>query len=199
MSDTNPRVLEARPLAAYLRSGHVAVIPTDTLPGLACQPWHAKKLWLLKRRPADKPLILMAASAAELFDQVKVVCREDALAMAAQYWPGPLTLVLPALASGVVSQLNPSGSSIGLRIPNCSMTLDLLAASGPLATSSANVSGEPSTLSSNEAARVFPELSLLGPHPWPKPSGLASTVVEWQGPRQWRVLRGGAVIPPGLS
>ena len=199
MSDVSSRMLEAKQLAECLRNGQVAVIPTDTLPGLACQPAYAEKIWLLKRRPADKPLILMAASAAELFDQVQDVCRDDAHAMATRYWPGPLTLVLPALASGALNQLNPRGASIGVRIPNCVITLALLAASGPLATSSANLSGEPSTLSADDAARVFPELPLLGPDLWPKPSGLASTVLEWQSPRQWRVLRAGAVIPAGLN
>ena len=147
MSDVSSRMLEAKQLAECLRNGQVAVIPTDTLPGLACQPAYAEKIWLLKRRPADKPLILMAASAAELFDQVQDVCRDDAHALATRYWPGPLTLVLPALASGALNQLNPRGASIGVRIPNRSITLALLAASGPLATSSANLSGEPSTLS----------------------------------------------------
>lgn len=199
MTDAMPRFTDANALAAQLRDGQVAAIPTDTLPGLACRPEQAVKIWSLKRRPADKPLILMAATAAELLAEAQSVCRQDAQQLAINHWPGAITLVLPALASGMLRYLNPGGSTVGLRIPHCAMTLELLAASGPLATSSANLSGEPSTQSAEEVARIFPTIPLLGPSPWPRPSGLASTVLKWHGPGQWRILRAGAVIPPGVG
>ena len=63
MSRHRPRVLASHELAEHLLQGGAAVIPTDTVPGLAIAPPHAGDIWRLKRRPADKPLILMGATA----------------------------------------------------------------------------------------------------------------------------------------
>ena len=199
MTSPIPQFLDVDAVASCLKEGQVVAMPTDTLPGLACQPEHADKIWSLKQRPADKPLILMAATASELLREAQAPCWQDAQRLSDQYWPGALTLVLPAHGSGLLQYLNPGGSSVGLRVPNCALTLQLLAASGPLATSSANRSGEPSALSAAEVAKTFPDLPLLGPAQWPNPSGLASTVLSWQGPGQWRILRAGAVIPEGVD
>jgi L-threonylcarbamoyladenylate synthase len=93
-----------------------------------------------------------------------------------------------------VQQLNPGGASLGLRVPACSMAQGLLQLSGPLATTSANRSGEPAATTAAEAARCLgvQDVPLLGPVPWPAPSAQASTVVCWQAGR-WQVLRAGSV------
>ena len=75
-------VLAATDLAMRLRAGEAAVIPTDTLPGLAVLPDHAQTLWRLKRRPADKPLILMGASVNDLLHEVAVPCHREVEALA---------------------------------------------------------------------------------------------------------------------
>ena len=199
MTNATLQFRDAESIVRLLRSGSVVGIPTDTLPGLACLPDHALRIWALKQRPAEKPLILMADSPTELMDCARSACRQDALDLASEYWPGPLTMVLPAIQDGVVQRLNPNGSTVGLRIPHCATTRDLLRRSGPLATSSANLSGAPSSLSAEDVASAFPELALLGPGPWPQPSGQASTVLEWLAPGRWRILRAGAVIPDGIS
>ena len=180
-------------LARELQQGQVAVIPTDTVPGLAAVPASADQIWRVKRRPADKPLILMGASEKELFHVVSRVCHHDARRLASRHWPGALTLVLPADGL-VVEQLNPTGRSLGIRIPACPLTCDLLRCTGPLATSSANPAGQPPAATALDAATLFPDLPQLGPQPWPSNSGQASTVVRWCGPGSWRVLRQGAVI-----
>ena len=89
-------VLDAVSLAPLLESGQAAVIPTDTVPGLAARPDDAALIWTLKRRPADKPLILMGAEANDLLACVDERCHADARDLASRYWPGALTLVLPA-------------------------------------------------------------------------------------------------------
>jgi L-threonylcarbamoyladenylate synthase len=118
--------------------------------------------------------------------------------MADRYWPGALTLVLPAQGTWL-EQLNPGGTTLGLRLPACQAALELLALSGPLATTSANRSGEPACLDHREAAERFPHVGQLGPVPWPAPSGRGSTVIEWMPKGGWKLLRAGAVMPPELS
>jgi len=186
-------VLDAVALAPLLEAGQAAVIPTDTVPGLAARPGDAALIWTLKRRPADKPLILMGAEANDLLACVEDRCHADARALASRYWPGALTLVLPAQGP-VVDLLNPGGTSLGVRIPASPLTCELLRIVGPLATSSANPAGEPAAGSAQEAARLFPTVPQLGPQPWPRLSGLASTVARWRGPGSWQVLRQGAVM-----
>ncbi len=181
-------------LSKKLDQGSAALFPTDTLPALAAAPCHANQLWKIKNRKTDKPFILMGSSQEELFVHVESVALDDARLIAQKFWPGALTLVLPSKGN-VVNALNPKGSMLGMRVPDCKYAKNLLARTGPLATTSANLAGEVSSLSAEEAAKCFPGLPLLGPVPWPIPSGVASTVLAWQGLGDWRVLRRGAVIP----
>jgi len=113
--------------------------------------------------------------------------------LAARHWPGALTVVLPA-SGPLVQQLNPGGSSLGLRVPACPMAQALLGLSGPLATTSANRSGQPAATTAAEAQACFAAsgVPLLGPVPWPAPGGRGSTVVAWQQ-GGWQLLRAGAV------
>ncbi len=194
-----PPILDAPDLLLRLRAGDAAIIPTDTLPGLAVIPEQAQTLWRLKCRPADKPLILMGATVEDLLSEVAVSCHREVEALAQRYWPGALTLVLPARDGGVASHLNPGGRSLGCRIPDCEQTRALLQISGPLATTSANRSGEPASTTGAEAAVYFPDVAQLGPQPWPQPSGEASTVLVWLEDGRWRMVRRGAVIPAGLE
>ena len=189
--------VEPPDLAALLLQGSAALFPTDTLPALAASAGQANQLWRLKQRPADKPLILMAASSEELFACLGVAPRNEWLEMAAWAWPGAVTLVLPAV--GVVAEaLNPGGSSLGLRLPASAEAQALLQLSGPLATTSANISGCPAACTAQEAAQQFPRVPLLAPIPWPLAAGQASTVVAWRAEGGWRVLRAGALLPPGI-
>tara|TARA_B100001778_G_scaffold225666_1_gene187293 strand:+ start:411 stop:1025 length:615 start_codon:yes stop_codon:yes gene_type:complete len=194
-----PPILEATALVQRLRAGEAAIIPTDTLPGLAVMPDQAQTLWHLKRRPADKPLILMGATVDDLLQEVDVSCHREVEALAGHYWPGALTLVLPACDGGAACHLNPGGRTLGCRIPACKQTRELIQISGPLATTSANRSGEPASMTSADASRYFPDVAQLGPQPWPQPSGQASTVLVWVEVGRWRMARRGAVIPEGLE
>lgn len=190
-------ICSATELAGRLIQGEAALFPTDTLPALATKPEAAARLWELKARPREKPVILMAASTEPLLSALGVPIEPAWQALAEQHWPGALTLVLPA-NSELLEQLNPGGGSLGLRVPNCERALELLRLTGPLATTSANRSGEPACLNAQEAAAQFPQVAQLGPWPWPMPSGLGSTVIAWEASGQWKLLRRGAVLPPEL-
>jgi L-threonylcarbamoyladenylate synthase len=194
----NPlNLLDRDGIKAHLRAGGAALLPTDTLPALASMPEQAAQIWRLKKRPQDKPLILMGADVDALLCHVAPAARADASALAQLHWPGALTLVLPAFGP-CAETLNPGVATLGLRIPACKPMLDLLRCSGPLATTSANLSGEPASRTETEAAGAFPDLPLLAPIPWPAPSCQASTVIVWRGLQSWHCLRRGAVMPASV-
>ncbi|MCX5940868.1 MAG: L-threonylcarbamoyladenylate synthase [Cyanobium sp. LacPavin_0818_WC50_MAG_67_9] len=197
MTPAAPTTLSAPDLAARLQQGSPGLFPTDTLPALATAPGHAPRLWTLKQRPADKPLILMAATAEALLEATGMPPRPEWLAMAAWAWPGAVTLVLPATGP-LAAALNPGGDSLGLRLPACAEAQALLRLSGPLATTSANLSGRPAATTAEQATLQFPGVPLLAPLPWPVAGGQASTVVAWREPGGWQVLRAGALLPPGM-
>lgn len=199
-----PWTLGPDSLAEHLRAGGAAVFPSDTLPALAARPEAAAVLWTLKARPAHKPLILMGADLEQLQAALGLPWHPLWLEQARAVWPGAVTLVLP-LAGPIASHLHPGGASLGLRVPACDPARTLLQRTGPLATTSANRSGEPPARDPQEAARLFPELPLLGPLPWPPASGQASTVLAWHpeadrtGAAPWQVLRAGATIPAAAA
>ena len=178
--------------ALKLRNGSLGLFPTDTLPALCSYPKYSKKIWTIKKRPLSKPLILMGGCLDDLFEFVHPFAKEDALKLAKIYWPGALTIVLPTIGN-FSENLNFHSTSIGFRVPALRLARDFLIKTGPLATTSANISGEKPVKDALEASIKFPGIPLLAPVPWPKSSGLASTVVEWnQG--DWNLLRAGSVV-----
>ncbi len=194
------RALAAADLARCLAAGETVLFPTDTLPALAAQPAAAAALWRIKHRPGEKPLILMGADLEQLLDWLALPWRQSWLDQAQRCWPGAVTLVLP-IRGPSTEALHPGGATLGLRVPACKEARALLRLSGPLATTSANRSGEPAARSAAEAAALFPHLALLAPLPWPVGSGRASAVIAWEesAPSEpegsWRVLRAGGGFP----
>jgi len=193
---SGPELLAAAQLAQRLQAGSAALFPTDTLPALAAAPAHAAQIWQLKQRPADKPLILMAADLEQFRDALGLPWQAEWSAVAEQVWPGAVTLVLPA-RSDWAEALHPGGGSLGVRIPASDQARELLRCSGPLATTSANRSGEPAATTAAEAAALFPQVPQLAPVPWPAAGGTASTVLGWSA-EGWCVLRAGANLPAGI-
>ncbi|WP_115121372.1 L-threonylcarbamoyladenylate synthase [Synechococcus sp. UW105] len=203
MSGQQPIVLSSDAIADHLLKGGAAVMPTDTLPAMAAVPAHAGQLWRLKRRPREKPLILMAASGEVLLQLAVPEAQPTASSLAHQHWPGALTLVVPVgadpAAQAMLQALNPAATSLGLRVPACQQARALLAKTGPLATTSCNPAGAAAALNPEQACRYFPQLPLLGPLDWPQPLGLASTVLAWEPQNRWQMLRQGAVMPAGVG
>jgi len=179
-------------IALKLKKGSLALFPTDTLPAICSYPRYSKKIWNIKQRPLNKPLILMGGCLEDLFEFVEPCAMEDGLKMAKIYWPGALTIILPTI--GTISKyLNGNSNTLGFRVPALKIARDLLIETGPLATTSANISGKSPVKDALNASIQFPGIPILGPVPWPSSSGKASTIIEWnQG--EWKVIRDGSVV-----
>ena len=183
---------EISELASKLKKGSLALFPTDTLPALCSYPKYSKKIWNIKKRPLNKPLILMGGCLEDLFEFVKPCAIEDGLKIAKIYWPGALTIILPTIGN-LSENLNFSSNSVGFRVPALRVARDLLTKTGPLATTSANISGQSPIKNALEASIQFPGIPILGPVPWPNSSGMASSVIEWNE-GEWKLLRSGSVV-----
>lgn len=166
---------------AALRAGGVIAFPTDTVYGLAASAFDldaAARIYDIKGRPPGMPLILMVATAAEVSDWAIVDSR--ARDHMARWWPGGLTLILPTREH----------STIGVRMPKQALALELLAAAGPLLTTSANRHGEPPALTAEEAERLPGLAGVLDGGR--VPGGVPSTLLDLTG-KEPRILREGAV------
>ena len=175
-----------------LKSGLPIIFPTDTLPAIGCLPEFSKIIYEFKKRDRNKPLILMGSKYKQIIDYVHESAREDFKKIASKYWPGALTMVIPA--SELHNELLTSKDrTLGLRIPNSSIAQSLIQETGPLLTSSANISGFTGSISAEGIALDFPSVEILGPIPWDKSSGKASTIISWKNIGDWRLIREGEV------
>ena len=128
----------------------------------------------------------------DLFEFVHPCALEDSFQLAKIYWPGALTMVLPTIGN-LSEHLNGNSNAVGFRVPALRIARDLLMQTGPLATTSANISGEVPAKDAMEASIKFPGIPILAPIPWPNSSGMASTVVEWENGK-WNLLRPGSRV-----
>jgi len=176
-----------------LKNGLPIIFPTDTLPAIGCLPKFPNIIYEFKKRDRNKPLILMGSEHKHLIDYVHESAREDYENIASKYWPGAVTIVIPASEKQTVN-LTSNDLSIGLRIPNSYMAQSLLGVTGPLLTSSANISGFKGSITAEGIALDFPSVKILGPIPWEKSSGKASTVISWKKSGDWRLIREGEVL-----
>ena len=172
------------------------MVPTDTVYGLAALPTVAGAVdWLfaLKGRPADMPVAVLVAG----LEQVEALAEMSAAArrLAEAFWPGPLTMVLPRKA-GVDLPLGAPHETIGVRWPDHPVIAALASEVGPLATTSANRTGEPTPVDAGAAAAALTGSvgAVLDGGPC---AGTASTVVDLTGP-EIRILRVGAITEAQL-
>lgn len=152
-------LLEALRLArAAIGRGELVVIPTDTVYGLAADAFNAEAVLALVtakgRTPQTPPPVLIGslptldALAEEVHDEVRT--------LAARFWPGALTVIVPARAS-LDLDLGETRGTVALRMPDDPIALELLKDTGPLAVSSANRTGEPPATSAQEADAALGE------------------------------------------
>jgi glutamate racemase len=168
-----------------LREGRVVGVPTDTVYGVAVDPLNPEALAALadlKGRAPDQPFPVLVAS----IDQALELGAFDDAArrLATDHWPGPLTLVVPS-AGGAPDH----HGTVGLRVPAHPTTLALLSAVGPLAVTSANLSGEDETLDADQARAIFGSdvaVYIEGQ----SPGGTASTVIDCTGQNPVILRRG---------
>ena len=176
-----------------LKSGLPIIFPTDTLPAIGCLPKFSEIIYEFKKRNRDKPLILMGSEHKQLSDYVHELAKEDYENIASKYWPGALTMVVPA-SEKQTSILTSNDLTLGLRIPNSHLAQSLMRETGPLLTSSANISGLKGSIAVEGIALDFPSLKILSPIPWDKSSGKASTIIFWKKSGDWRLIREGEVL-----
>ena len=181
-----------------LKSGLPIIFPTDTLPAIGCLPKFSNIIYEFKKRDRDKPLILMGAEHKQLIDYVHESAKEDYENIASKYWPGALTMVIPA-SEKQTSILTSNDLTIGLRIPNSNMAQSLIRETGPLLTSSANISGFKGSITVEGIFIDFPSVKILSPIPWEKSSGKASTIIFWKKSGDWRLIREGEVLVKELN
>ena len=181
-----------------LQSGLPIIFPTDTLPAIGCLPKFSKIIYEFKKRDRNKPLILMGSEHKQLIDYIHESAREDFEYIASQYWPGALTMVLPS-SKKQHPTLTSKDFTLGLRIPDSQIAQSLMKKSGPLLTSSANISGFTGSTTAEGIALDFPSLEILGPIPWAKSSGKASTIISWKKRGDWRMIREGEVLVKELN
>jgi L-threonylcarbamoyladenylate synthase len=176
-----------------LKSGLPIIFPTDTLPAIGCLPKFSDIIYKFKKRDKNKPLILMGSEQKQLIDYVHHSAKEDYENIASNYWPGALTMVIPS-SEMKNAILTSKDLTLGLRIPNSHIAQSLIRETGPLLTSSANISGFTGSMTAEGIALDFPYVKILGPIPWEKSSGKASTIISWNKTGDWRMVREGEVL-----
>lgn len=177
-----------------IRGGGVIAYPTETFYGLGADPRNpeaVRKLFAVKGRQADQPILLLIAGPGEVRAWASAVTPAAGDLMR-RFWPGPLTLVFPA-NKDVLPELTAGGGAIGLRVPGSALTRSLLEFIGTALTgTSANQSGGPSPRTADDVMNGIGNLIDLILDAGPAPGGKPSTVADVSGERP-RVIREGAV------
>jgi len=166
--------------AEALRRGEVVALPTDTVYGLGAAVFHeaaVQALYEIKGRPEAKAIPLLLADVAEVA-QVAADVPLAARRLMARFWPGPLTLVLPARPE-VPAVVRAGGATVAVRVPDYAAARALMAAVGaPLAVTSANRSGAPEALTADQVLRQLGSRLRWVLDGGRSPGGQASTVVD---------------------
>ena len=186
-------LVDSKSALKTLKSGLPIIFPTDTLPAIGCLPKFSEIIYEFKKRDRDKPLILMGSEHKQLIDYVHESAKEDYENIASKYWPGALTMVIPS-SEKQTEILTSKDLTLGLRIPDSSIAQALIQETGPLLTSSANISGFTGSITAEGIALDFPSVEILGPIPWGKSSGKASTIISWKRIGDWKLIREGEVF-----
>jgi L-threonylcarbamoyladenylate synthase len=187
--------------AALLRAGHLVAFPTETVYGLGADATQGRAvagIYAAKGRPRFNPLIAHVAdlAGAEALAEIGPHAR----ALAAAFWPGPLTMVLPQRAGSPVASLVTAGlSTVAVRVPSHPVALDLLAAVGrPVAAPSANRSGHVSATTAAHVAADLGDSVALILDAGRTPHGIESTIVDLTGDTPV-LLRHGAVTAEAIA
>lgn len=192
---TDEAMLEAGLAAATIaiRAGELIVLPTDTVYGLAADafdPVAVARLLEAKGRGREMPPPVLVGSPATL-EALATGLPEWARVLVEHYWPGPLTVVVRQQVS-LQWDLGETRGTVAVRMPHDKVALELLARTGPLAVSSANLTGMPAATDADQAAEMLSALVSVILDGGPTEDDKPSTIVDCTGP-QPRVLRIGAI------
>lgn len=185
--------------AQLIRQGELVAIPTETVYGLGADGLNetaVAKIFEAKGRPQDNPLILHICDAS----QMALFCHDipkAAYDLAEAFWPGPLTMVLPA--RDCVPRRTTAGlSTVAVRCPDSAVTREIIRLSGvPIAAPSANISGKPSTTTAEHVLHDHNGRIAAVVDGGPCRVGVESTIVDLTEDRP-RLLRPGGITPEQL-
>jgi L-threonylcarbamoyladenylate synthase len=192
-ADPDSRAAGLSAATSALKSGRLVVMPTDTLYGIAADAFDSQavaELLAAKRRGRDMPVPVLVGSW-HTIDGLVFSVRPQARDLIQAFWPGGLSLVVQQ-APSLAWDLGDTRGTVMLRMPLHPVALDLLRAVGPLAVSSANVSGQPPATTAAEARAQLGEHVGVYLDGGPAEHAIASTIVDLTAD-QPRILREGAV------
>lgn len=182
-----------RMAVAHIKAGELVAFPTETVYGLGADAFRGaavEKIFAAKGRPANNPLLVHVSN----LDQVKQLAAEvppAAVKLMERFWPGPLSMVLPALPS-VPEVVRGGRTGVGLRMPSHPVALALIEAAGPLAAPSANRYDRPSPTSADHVRQDLDGLIAAVLDAGETGTGLESTLIDLTDGR-YRILRRGGI------
>ncbi|RNC80085.1 MAG: threonylcarbamoyl-AMP synthase [Balneola sp.] len=175
-----------------IKSGHPVAFPTETVYGLGADAWNPSaiaRVFEIKGRPSDNPLIVHVSSVEQANDFVEEIT-ETAKVLMDSFWPGPLSLVLKKKTK-VLDAITAGLGTVAIRMPDHPMALELIAQTGPLVAPSANTSGKPSPTKAEHVRQDFGKGFPVIDGEATK-IGLESTVIDLTGERP-AILRPGSI------
>ncbi|MCA9898155.1 MAG: threonylcarbamoyl-AMP synthase [Anaerolineales bacterium] len=184
--------------AAEARAGNLIVIPTDTLYGLACDAFNPEAVRLIyaaKQRPYSKPIPILLADSSDLPRVVRSV-PPVAQAFINQYWPGPLTILLPKHPD--LPEEITDNNSVAIRIPDSEVGRAIIRATGgAMAVTSANLTGQEPAETAPDALQKLAGWVTAVVDDGPSPHGAASTILDCTG-HELKILREGPISAQSL-
>ena len=185
-NDTLARALE------LLHSGGLVAFPTDTVYGVGALAFDGKAIeaiYAAKDRPVEKAIPILISDTNEL-DKVAIDIPESAHNLASCFWPGPLTILVPKRAD--LPQAVSATATVGVRVPDHAVARALLRLAGPIAVTSANISGAQSPVTAEEVYRQLGGRIPLVIDGGRTPGGVPSTLVDCTAP-ELTILREGPI------
>ena len=177
---------------AILQAGGLVAFPTDTVYGvgaLALDGKAVESIYIAKDRPVEKAIPVLIGDVHEL-DKVGIDIPEIGRKLASRFWPGPLTILVPKRAD--LPESVSATATVGVRVPDHEVARALLGATGPMAVTSANISGRQSPVTAQEVDEQLGGRIPLIVDGGKTPGGVPSTLVDCTGP-ELRVLREGPI------
>ena len=184
--DATPRALE------ILKAGGLVAFPTDTVYGVGALAFDGKaveSIYAAKDRPVEKAIPVLIGDPEDL-EKVGIHIPASAHKLAVRFWPGPLTILVPKRA-GLPESVSAT-STVGVRVPDHEVARAILRAAGPMAVTSANISGEASPVTAEEVYEQLGGRIDLIIDGGKTPGGVPSTLVDCTTP-ELKVLREGPI------
>jgi len=175
-----------------LKSGGLIAFPTDTVYGVGSLAFNGKaveSIYAAKDRPVEKAIPILIGDTDDL-TKVASSVPDMAKKIASRFWPGPLTLIVPKLPT--LPEAISATDTVAVRVPNHQVARTLLRAAGPMAVTSANISGKPSPSTADEVSAQLGSRIALIIDGGRTPSGVPSTLVDCTGTKPF-VLRVGPI------